>query len=271
MAFPRIFSLTTWLFVLLNPWLAVTFVASWVLTMFQQGRIHAHFNTMQVTALASPSAVVFLTTLHCLPQVFARGQDGDHRGLTPGFLLGVKHQELVRGRAPRHRGVYVGKVEGVTAQGGVVLDLMSPVKRGDGVVFDHGGWRGRGRNMPCSAGVYCSVHAFCIAASRIFIATMCALLLPHAVLVCCSVYGSRLLHCGVLAVIAPVRCTVPAAGSPEDLEVGGMVYDVLNSKGQVLRYPESSLGVEQGRVQLAMDDSVQVRYIKVRTGVGEQA
>lgn len=44
------------------------------------------------------------------PQVFARGQDGAHLGLTPGFLLGPRHQELVRGRAPRHRGNYAGRV-----------------------------------------------------------------------------------------------------------------------------------------------------------------
>jgi len=42
--------------------------------------------------------------------VFARGQDGEHRGLTPGFLEGPRHQRLVRGRAPRHRGVYAGRV-----------------------------------------------------------------------------------------------------------------------------------------------------------------
>jgi putative protease len=43
-------------------------------------------------------------------QVFARGQDGANAGLTPGFLQGPRHQELVRGRAPRHRGNYAGKV-----------------------------------------------------------------------------------------------------------------------------------------------------------------
>ena len=56
-----------------------------------------------------------------LEQVFARGQDGEHRGLTPGFLNGPQHQRLVRGRAPRHRGVFVGAVKGVrggTGRGG---------------------------------------------------------------------------------------------------------------------------------------------------------
>jgi hypothetical protein len=74
-----------------------------------------------------------------LRQVFARGQDEDHDGLTPGFLEGVRHQRLVRGRAPRHRGVCLGQVEGVRgARGGVVLRLLAPVRRGQGVVFDQG-------------------------------------------------------------------------------------------------------------------------------------
>lgn len=48
-----------------------------------------------------------------LQQVFARGQDSDFSGLTPGFLEGPQHQRLVRGRSPRHRGVFVGTVERV--------------------------------------------------------------------------------------------------------------------------------------------------------------
>ena len=52
--------------------------------------------------------------------MFARGQDEDHRGLTPGFLEGTQHQTLVRGRAPRHRGVLVGRVAAVDAKSGTV-------------------------------------------------------------------------------------------------------------------------------------------------------
>lgn len=73
-----------------------------------------------------------------LRQVFARGQDGAHDGLTPGFLEGVKHQRLVRGRAPRHRGLYVGAVTRVTPRGGIYVQLEVPLKRGDGLVFDAG-------------------------------------------------------------------------------------------------------------------------------------
>lgn len=71
-----------------------------------------------------------------LAQVFSRGQGATADGLSPGFLTGPQHQSLVIGRNPRHRGVFVGTVTGVTARG-VRLELQGPIKRGDGVVFDH--------------------------------------------------------------------------------------------------------------------------------------
>jgi collagenase-like PrtC family protease len=72
-----------------------------------------------------------------LAQVFSRGQDAEHDGLTPGFLDGPRHQSLVIGRNPRHRGLYIGRVDKVT-RSGVQLALRGPVKRGDGLVFDRG-------------------------------------------------------------------------------------------------------------------------------------
>eukprot|EP00887_Chlorella_sp_A99_P000141 scaffold16.g141.t1 len=72
-----------------------------------------------------------------LAQVFARGQDCGHAGLTPGFLEGSRHQRLVRGRGPRHRGVLLGEVQAVRHDG-VSLRLRQTVRRGDGVVFDQG-------------------------------------------------------------------------------------------------------------------------------------
>lgn len=63
------------------------------------------------------------------------------RGFTPGFLDGVNHQRLVRGRFPKSRGVRVGTVVTVTNRGVRVLhaepgpDLLKP---GDGVLFDLG-------------------------------------------------------------------------------------------------------------------------------------
>ncbi len=72
-----------------------------------------------------------------LKQTFARGQDEFYDGLSTGFLNGVKHQHLVRGKSPRHRGSLVGKVLDVGPQQ-VTLELLGPIRRGDGIVFDRG-------------------------------------------------------------------------------------------------------------------------------------
>jgi len=65
-----------------------------------------------------------------LHQVFSRG-------LTAGWLDGPRHQRLVAGRFPRHRGVRVGRVVDLEGRGVRVL-LEGPVKPGDGLVFDRG-------------------------------------------------------------------------------------------------------------------------------------
>lgn len=79
------------------------------------------------------------TTLNNLRQIFSRGQDGNSLGLTPGFLKGVAHQELVRGRSPRHRGLFAGKVVEVNHQKkSFEVILGCSVKRGDGLVIDRG-------------------------------------------------------------------------------------------------------------------------------------
>jgi putative protease len=67
------------------------------------------------------------------------------RGLGPFFLTGTNHQKVVEGRAPRHRGVLMGRVLKVT-DGGVSIEpseaqRFSPLKPGDGVVFDAADWR----------------------------------------------------------------------------------------------------------------------------------
>jgi len=76
-----------------------------------------------------------------LSQLFSRGQDEIHSGLTPGFLDGTHHQRVVRGRSPRHRGVHVGFVQaGSSHKQGLLIscDKLNDLKLGDGLVVDRG-------------------------------------------------------------------------------------------------------------------------------------
>src|SRR5471032_2645020 len=70
------------------------------------------------------------------------------RGLGPYFINGTNHQTVVNGRAPRHRGVLMGRVVRTSAHGVLVqpaeADAISPLKPGDGVVFDAADWRSPG-------------------------------------------------------------------------------------------------------------------------------
>src|SRR5712691_3022166 len=67
------------------------------------------------------------------------------RGLGPFFLTGTNHQAVVQGRAPRHRGVQIGRVTRVEGDGVIIepgeADELAPLKAGDGVVFDAADWR----------------------------------------------------------------------------------------------------------------------------------
>ena len=67
------------------------------------------------------------------------------RGLGPFFLNGTNHQAVVNGRAPRHRGVLMGRVSRVSDEGVVIepaeAHTIAPLKPGDGVVFDAADWR----------------------------------------------------------------------------------------------------------------------------------
>lgn len=57
------------------------------------------------------------------------------RGLGAYFLSGINHQAVVSGRAPRHRGVLVGRVIRVEADS-VLVETRVALRRGDGLVFD---------------------------------------------------------------------------------------------------------------------------------------
>ena len=68
------------------------------------------------------------------------------RGLGPHFVSGTNHQTVVNGRAPRHRGVLMGRVAEILADGIVLapdasVAEVAPLKPGDGVVFDAADWR----------------------------------------------------------------------------------------------------------------------------------
>jgi putative protease len=67
------------------------------------------------------------------------------RGMGPHFVSGTNHQAVVQGRAPRHRGIRMGHVEEVLDRGVRVrmsdAHAISPLKAGDGVVFDAADWR----------------------------------------------------------------------------------------------------------------------------------
>ena len=65
------------------------------------------------------------------------------RGLGPWFLSGTNHQAVVRGRAPRHRGVRMGSVVAVESDR-VVVRPGDELKPGDGIVFDAADWRSPG-------------------------------------------------------------------------------------------------------------------------------
>jgi putative protease len=67
------------------------------------------------------------------------------RGLAPSFLTGTNHQAVVRGRAPRHRGVLIGRVARIERDRVIVetseAERIAPLKAGDGIVFDAADWR----------------------------------------------------------------------------------------------------------------------------------
>lgn len=67
------------------------------------------------------------------------------RGLGPYFISGTNHQTVVKGRSPRHRGVLMGRVTKVQEDKVIVTPSAahndSPLKPGDGLVFDAADWR----------------------------------------------------------------------------------------------------------------------------------
>ncbi|MGL4421699.1 MAG: DUF3656 domain-containing U32 family peptidase [Gemmataceae bacterium] len=80
------------------------------------------------------------------PPKFSRREELDlaqtfSRGFVPGFLEGVNHQRLVRGRFPKSRGIRLGRVVSVGTSE-VVIEIQEAVPNlvqpGDGLLFDLG-------------------------------------------------------------------------------------------------------------------------------------
>jgi len=67
------------------------------------------------------------------------------RGLGPHFVNGTNHQKVVEGRAPRHRGLLMGRVAAIDEDTVIVEPVKAnelvPLKAGDGLVFDAADWR----------------------------------------------------------------------------------------------------------------------------------
>ncbi len=61
------------------------------------------------------------------------------RGLGPHFMAGTNHQDVVKARAPRHRGRKLAQV--VEVGNSFVVVRGEPIHRGDGLVLDAANWR----------------------------------------------------------------------------------------------------------------------------------
>ena len=59
------------------------------------------------------------------------------RGLYPGWMHGVNHQELVGARFAKKRGPFVGEVMAVDREAVLLSEFATPLKPGDGVVFEN--------------------------------------------------------------------------------------------------------------------------------------
>ncbi|MDD3179991.1 MAG: U32 family peptidase [Opitutaceae bacterium] len=92
-------------------------------------------NSAQGTETAAAAETKLLAELH---QEFDYDlQMGFSRGLYTGWFGGTNNQELVHARFGTKRGVFLGLVSRITGES-VSLRLASPIKPGDGIVFDAG-------------------------------------------------------------------------------------------------------------------------------------
>lgn len=76
---------------------------------------------------------------HCAPEDRYQLEMTFSRGFFTGWLHGVAHQQLVAARFGKKRGAFVGRTGGSGADFVEAAAFETPVKPGDGVVFDTGG------------------------------------------------------------------------------------------------------------------------------------
>ena len=101
--------------------------------------VDAAWDALQRDKQISKEDLIDENTWNEMRVTFARAQDEEHGGLTHGFLDGPKHQMLVRGRNPRHRGIYVGQIVDINSKRrSIVIEANARLKRGDGLVIDQG-------------------------------------------------------------------------------------------------------------------------------------
>jgi len=97
----------------------------------------AYRNAVDEACAGTPLSISRLEELQ-LSQIYSRG-------LGPHFVRGTNHQLVVPGRSPRHRGVLMGHITSVHANAVHIKPNsahdLSPLKAGDGLVFDAADWR----------------------------------------------------------------------------------------------------------------------------------
>jgi len=122
-----------------------------------------------------------------LAQVFARGQDAEYGGLTPGFLEGSQHQMLVRGRSPRHRGVLIGVLQCVGVCDMLCYTVLQCVARSVAVV--RGRSPGHRGSLMCDGSLFVNDSGLCCSVLQCVkrCVAVCEYNVLQCVAVCCSV------------------------------------------------------------------------------------
>ena len=94
-------------------------------------------NDSAVQAPLSPSQAGTAAKIETLENPRYEMEMAFSRGLHTGWFGGINNQQLVHARFGKKRGVYLGEVMEIRGDA-VVVHLVGPLKRGDGIVFDAG-------------------------------------------------------------------------------------------------------------------------------------